>query len=464
MPPTSTAHASAPPRTTPHARGPAPAPAGLPRLPKADYPVERATLPSGLRVVISPDRGSGVVGVAMHVDVGFRSEPVGRTGFAHLFEHLMFQGSESLPKLEHFRIVQSSGGSFNGSTHFDYTEYHELLPAGALERGLFLEADRFRAPALTDENLANQVDVVSEEIRLNVLNRPYGGFPWIHLPPVLFETFANSHNGYGDFTDLRAATVADCADFFERYYCPANCVLTVCGDVAPDDALALIHRHFDDIPYRPAPTRPDFSEPSPTERRVVDHPDPLAPSPALAVGWRIPDPVRDLPAYLAHIVLGGVLADGESSPLQSLLVNRKALATSAWAGPGLMGPLDGRDPDVFVLGALHPAGIEPDAVIDAAVDIIARIAATGPAADELRRAQARFTANLFAECDSVMARTRNLGLFELLHGRAELLGELPRLVGSLRAADIAGAAAALDPRRCAVLRVVPTGAAAGEAR
>lgn len=427
----------------------------LRRLPKADYPVVRATLGNGLRVVVAPDRGSGVVGVAMHVDVGFRSEPVGRTGFAHLFEHLMFQGSESLPKLEHFRVVQSSGGSFNGSTHFDYTEYHELLPAGALERGLFLEADRFRAPAITAENLANQVDVVSEEIRLNVLNRPYGGFPWIHLPPVLFDTFPNAHNGYGDFTDLNAATVDDCADFFERYYCPANCVLTVCGDVDPDDALALIHRHFDDIPHRPAPIRPDFSEPMPTGRRVADHRDPLAPSPALAVGWRLPDPVHDLGGYLAHLVLGAVLADGESAPLQSELVHRKALATSAWAGPGLMGPLDGRDPDVFVLGALHPADVEPDVVVDAAVDIIARFADAGPDTDQLRRAQARFTANIFAECDSVIARTRNLGLFELLHGRAELLGELPRIAGSLKPADIAAAAASLDPQRCAVLRVVP---------
>ena len=130
-------------------------------------------------MVLAPDAGSGVVGVSVHYDVGFRSEPQGRTGFAHLFEHLMFQGSESLPKLEHFRVVQSSGGIFNGITHTDYTDYFEVLPASALERGLFLEADRMRAPAITAENLANQVDVVSEEIRLNVLNRPYGGFPWI---------------------------------------------------------------------------------------------------------------------------------------------------------------------------------------------------------------------------------------------------------------------------------------------
>lgn len=426
-------------------------------MPKVSYPVTRATLDNGLRVVLSPDRGSGVIGIAVHVDVGFRSEPVGRTGFAHLFEHLMFQGSESLPKLEHFRVVQSSGGTFNGSTHFDYTEYHELLPSGALERGLFLEADRFRAPAITAENLANQVDVVSEEIRLNVLNRPYGGFPWIYLPPVLFDSFANSHNGYGDFADLTAATVDDCADFFEKYYCPANCVLTVCGDIDIDEAINLVHRHFDDVPYRPAPARPDFSEPAPTSRREADHIDMQAPSPALAVGWRIPDPVSDLSGYLAHLLLGAVLADGEAAPLQTELVNRLALATSAWAGPGLMGPLDGRDPDVFVLGALHPAEVAADAVIDASNAIIATIAEDGPNTAQLQQAKARFTANLLSECDSVMARTRNLGMFELLHGRAELVGELPAIVGALSASDVAAAAATLDPERCAVLRVVPGG-------
>jgi len=156
--------------------------------------VHRIVLGNGLRVLFAPDQGAGVVGVAVHYDVGFRSEPEGRTGFAHLFEHLMFQGSESLAKLEHFRLVQSSGGVFNGSTHTDYTDYFEVVPAGALERALFLEADRMRAPTITAENLANQVDVVSEEIRLNVLNRPYGGFPWVQLPAVLFSSFANAHN------------------------------------------------------------------------------------------------------------------------------------------------------------------------------------------------------------------------------------------------------------------------------
>src|SRR4051812_36022029 len=250
------------------------------------YPVERFTLGNGLRVVLAPDRSASVVGVAVVYDVGIRSEPEGRTGFAHLFEHLMFQGSESLEKLAHFRHVQGAGGTFNGSTHFDYTDYFETLPSSALERTLFLEADRMRGPRLTEENLRNQVDVVKEEIRVNVLNRPYGGFPWLKLPEVMFDTFANAHDGYGSFVDLESATVADAADFFEKYYACGNAVLSVAGDIDLDEARTLIEKHFGDVEARPAPARPDFSEPDLTaERREADtHPPPPPPPPAAARG------------------------------------------------------------------------------------------------------------------------------------------------------------------------------------
>ena len=432
----------------------APSAAGI--VPGAHYPIHRFTLANGLRVVLAPDTSSGVVGVAVHYDVGFRSEPQGRTGFAHLFEHLMFQGSESLPTLEHFRLVQSSGGIFNGSTHTDYTDYFEVLPAAALERGLFLEADRMRAPRITAENLANQVDVVSEEIRLNVLNRPYGGFPWIDLPPVIFDSFANAHNGYGDFVDLNAATVEDCADFFERYYTPANAVLTVCGDFEVARATDLVHRHFDDVPYRPAPVRPSFAEPWPTTGRRAEKVDLLAPAPALAVGWRLPDPVADLPGYLAHVLLGQVLSEGESSRLQSTVIAEAGLATEIWAGPGLMGgPLDARDPDVFVLGAVHAVEVPADRVIEAAGVQIAQIADTGPTERERESAIARFTAGLYRENDSISARTRSIGSLELLHGRAELLSEIPGIMAQVSTQEIASAAKSLDPASGAVLTIVP---------
>ena len=313
-----------------------------------------------------------------------------------------------------------------------------------------------RAPRITSENLANQIDVVSEEIRLNVLNRPYGGFPWILLPPVLFSSFANAHNGYGAFEDLQAATVADCEDFFARYYTPANAVLTVCGDFEIDTASDLIGQHFSDIAARPAPARPSFAEPAPTRRLEGEHLDPQAPLPAFAVGWRLPDPVADLPGYLAYVLAGLVLSEGESSRLQSTVVAQAGLATDIWAGPGLLGgPLDARDPDVFVLGAMHPAEQPSDSVLDAAAEQIELLARHGPTPDELTRSVARFTAGLYRESDAIGNRTLSLGSLELLHGRAELLTELPAMLATVEPAEVAAAAAGLDPDRCAVLRILP---------
>src|SRR4029450_11660538 len=224
-----------------------------------------------------------------------------RSGFAHLFEHLMFQGSESLEKLAHFRHVQGSGGVFNGSTHQDYTDYFEVLPAAALERALFLEADRLRAPTLTEANLRNQVDVVKEEIRLNVPNRPYGGFPWILLPPVLYDTFPNAHNGYGDFTELEQASLDDAAAFFDTYYAPGNAQVTVAGYLGADvdHVLALVDQHFGDIPPRdPPPPRP---------------PPPAAPRP--------PPRGPRLAASPGPPLLGSFLGDGEPARLQRRLVH-----------------------------------------------------------------------------------------------------------------------------------------------
>jgi predicted Zn-dependent peptidase len=423
--------------------------------------LERFSLGNGLRVVLAPDTTSPVVAVAVHYDVGFRSEPEGRTGFAHLFEHLMFQGSESLPKLEHFRVVQGSGGVFNGSTHPDYTDYFEVLPSAALQRALFLEADRMRAPRITEENLANQVGVVEEEIRLNVLGRPYGGLPWIWLPPVLFDTFPNAHDGYGDFAHLEEATTADCADFFDRYYSPANAVLTVAGDLDVEQTTAWVHDHFDDVPARPAPRRPSFREPPLTaERRGVQQ-DPHAPLPALAVGYRLPDPAADLPGYLAHVVLGEVLTAGDASRLERTLVQRDGLVAEIGAGCGLFGdPLDARDPDPFVITAVHTDDVAADRVLDAVDVELAALAADGPTPAELAGVVARWRAGTYRQDDRVVSRALDLGSAELLFGRPTLARELPGLLAAVTPEQVAAAAAALAPDARAVLEVRPGGGAA----
>lgn len=426
--------------------------------------LHRVTLPNGLRVVLAPDSGEGpsasgqapVVGVSVHYDVGFRSEPEGRTGFAHLFEHLMFQGSESLEKLAHFRHVQGSGGVFNGSTHQDYTDYFQVLPSAALERGLFLEADRMRAPKITEENLRNQVDVVKEEIRLNVLNRPYGGFPWILLPPVLYSTFANAHNGYGDFTDLERATVDDCAAFFDTFYAPSNAVLTIAGDIDVEHATELVHKHFGDVPARETRRRPSFGEPFPAQQVRGRHEDPHAPLPAVALGYRLPDPVGELDAYLANVVLASILTDGDASRLQQRMVYQDPVVVDVQAGAGLMGaPLDARDPDTFTLTAIHTPEVGVDRVMGAVDEELERLAADGPTADELSRVTARWSAGLYREHDRVVSRTLDLGSAELLHGRAELISELPRRVADISAEDVAAAAKAMRPDARAVLELEP---------
>jgi predicted Zn-dependent peptidase len=417
----------------------------------------RFTLPNGLRVVLAPDPTAPVVGVSVHYDVGFRSEPEGRTGFAHLFEHLMFQGSESLEKLAHFRHVQSSGGTFNGSTHPDYTDYFEVLPSAGLERALFLEADRMRAPKITAENLANQIDVVKEEIRLNVLNRPYGGFPWILLPPVLYQTFPNAHNGYGDFTELESANLDDCAQFFDTYYAPANAVLTVAGDLDVERTRDLIDRHFGDVPARSAPDRPSFGEPRPAGQLESEHVDPHAPLPALAIGYRMPDPIAELDGYLANLVLASVLTEGDASRLQQRLVLREPLVTDVNAACGLFGPFEARDPDTFTITAVHSPDVTQDRVLAAVDDELEKLATTAPSDQELAKVVARWVAGLHREHDRLVSRTLALGSFELLYGDPGLVYQLTDRLSAVTPDAVSAAAKGLRPDSRAVLTVSPAG-------
>jgi len=418
--------------------------------------VARHSLANGLRVVLAPDRSSAVVGVAVYYDVGMRSEPEGRTGFAHLFEHMMFQGSQHVEKMAHMRHVQSSGGTVNGSTRMDYTNYFELLPSNALERALFLEADRMRSPRITAANLTNQISVVKEEIRVNVLNQPYGGFPWLSLPPVLFDTFPNAHNGYGDFVDLDSATVDDATAFFNTYYAPSNAVLVVCGDIDPELTTDLIERHFADIAARPKPSRPCTAEPDLTAPRRSRVTDALAPAPALALGWRVPDPVADLEAYLPYVVAAEVLSEGDASRLEQRLVRRDQLALSQSAYLGLFGdPFDSRDPVTLSMTLHHPATVIADAVLDALDDELRRFAADGLADGELRRVNARIASQLLREADSVLGRTLQFAAYELIYGRAELLTELPGRLAAVTGEQVVAAVATLTPDHRAVVELVP---------
>ena len=430
------------------------------------HPVERFRLDNGLRVVLAPDRSVPVVAVGVFYDVGMRNEPEGRTGFAHLFEHLMFQGSANVPKMEHARLVQAAGGTFNGSTHQDYTNYYQALPAEALERALFLEADRMAAPAITEENLRNQIDVVKEEIRVNVLNRPYGGFPWIDLPPIMFESFNNAHNGYGSFVDLESATVDDAQDFFNRFYAPANAQLCVTGDFDVARITTLIETHFGGIKKRRAPRVPDVSEPLPREERRAAKYDPMAPMPALAAGYRVPDPINRMDPFLASVVLVEVLTDGEGSRLHQRLVKDDRLASHVGGMIGTFGdPFDVRDPTMLQLLAYHPGGTA-DQVLAAIDEEVARIVEDGIDDEELHRVQTSLISAHLRRLDNLLQRSMFMATLEQQRSRAELVNELPELLAAVEAdAVVAAAAEWLRGDRRAVLEVRPgTGEDEGVAR
>jgi len=418
-------------------------------------PLTRTSLANGLRVVIAPNASAPVVGVAVYYDVGFRSEPEGRTGFAHLFEHMMFQGSARVGKMEHPRLVQGAGGSMNGSTHPDFTNYYQAVPSNALDLTLWLEADRMRSPALTAENLTNQIAVVQNEIRVNVLNRPYGGFPWIWLPPVAFDSFPNAHNGYGDFTQLQASSVGDTRDFFRRFYAPGNAVLAIAGDCEPDQTLALVRRHFADIPARHTPKRPSFTEPPVRAERRAERIDAMATTPAVAVGWRVPHPTKETELHVASVVLAEVLAEGDASRLQQRLVLTDRVAISVEAYLGTFGdPFEQRDPALFTVTAVHPLAVPAEAVIDAVQQEIDAVAEVGVTESELERVHARLRAQLLRQLDQVLPRTLQLAMFEQQRGRAELVWELPELVARVTAEQVRGAAGRLtaDSRSVLVLR------------
>jgi zinc protease len=420
------------------------------------FAIERFTLPNGLRVVVNPDRSSPTVGVAVIYDVGFRSEPEGRTGFAHLFEHLMFQGSRNLAKGQHDRLIEGNGGVMNGSTHFDYTSYYELLPANALEAALFAEADRMLEVAISEENLRNQVDVVKEEIKVNVHNRAYGGFPWMYLPSIMFETFPNAHDGYGSFEDLEAATTEDAAAFFERFYAPANAVLAVSGDVATEDVQTMVERYFGQIPKRPAPQLADFNEPIPTSERRGSRTDANAPTPAIAVGYRVPHPFAAFPDYIAAVVLSSVLGDGQASRLYERLVKEERLVTHLGAYVAEFGDwLGTRDPTMFEIMAYLAEGVSYDRVLKVIDEECSRVV-EDLTSEELERVTSSIASDLLSDTDQQISRTLNLALCEQQRGQAELVNETPTLVADVTADEIAKVASEwLQPSKRAVLEWRP---------
>ena len=225
-------------------------------------PVEYYKLPNGLRVVLSPNHTAPIICVGVYYHIGFRIEPRDRTGFAHLFEHMMFQGSQNLGKMEFVKLVQQNGGILNGSTRFDFTNYFETLPANKLETALWAEADRMGGLAVNEDNLKNQQGVVGNEVKVNVLNSPYGGFPWLDMPQYANTNWYNAHNFYGDLKDIEAATLTDVQSFFKTYYAPNNAALAIVGDFDPAEAKKFVEKYFGGLKSSQLPAQPDLTEPA----------------------------------------------------------------------------------------------------------------------------------------------------------------------------------------------------------
>ncbi|MFP2962450.1 M16 family metallopeptidase [Myxococcus sp. 1LA] len=302
---------------------------------KLQVPVDYYKLDNGLKVVLSRDTSAPKAVVAVYYNIGFRIEPKDRTGFAHLFEHMMFQGSTNLGKMEFIRLIQKNGGVLNGSTRFDFTNYFEVIPSNALEPILWAEADRMRGLDVTEENLKNQQGVVTNEVKVNVLNQPYGGFPWLDMPQVANSNWYNAHNFYGDLKDLEAASLEDVRNFFKTYYAPSNAALVVVGDFEPEQVKGWIQKYFGPLPTVAQPSKPDISEPRQTKEKRHDKQDKLAQRPALAVGYHMPD--VGTPEYFAMALVDEVLLRGNDSALYQQLVQKKGLTGDVAGGVNQLG-------------------------------------------------------------------------------------------------------------------------------
>jgi predicted Zn-dependent peptidase len=357
-------------------------------------PIRSMTLPNGLRVVLSRDTTAPVVAVAVYYNIGFRIEPRDRTGFAHLFEHMMFQGSQNLGKMEFIKMVQSNGGVLNGSTRFDFTNYFEVVPANTLETMLWGEADRMRGLAVTQDNLTNQQGVVKSEVRVNVLNRPYGGFPWLDMPQHANKNWHNAHNFYGDLTDLDHATLADVQTFFHQYYTPNNAALVVSGDLDYDQTEAWIKKYFSGIPRGPDPVRPDLAEPRQDQEIRAERVDPLADRPALAVAYHVPD--RNTPEFYAFAMLHEVLLDGHDSALFQKLVQDRKLTGALSGGVNLLGnQFDYAGPMLWIVNAVHDKDKTVDELIAAIDEVIEPLRTQPISASTLSRARVKMRAQLY---------------------------------------------------------------------
>jgi predicted Zn-dependent peptidase len=368
---------------------------------------EKHTLANGLRVILSEDHSVPVVAVNVWYHVGSSFEEKGRSGFAHLFEHMMFQGSENVGKGDHMKLVADAGGSMNGSTTEDRTNYFETLPSNRLNLGLWLEADRMRSLAITEENFENQRETVKEERRQGIDNQPYGE-AFLVSDTLGYDGWPYDHTVIGSMDDLDSALVTDVKAFFDRYYCPANAVLVVVGDIDPAKTMKMVEEYFGDIPAGNPSTFPTWKEPfdKGERRQVVDAPK--ANVPALFATYLIPGHLdADTPALE---LLTTLLSDGESSRLHERLVKDEEAAFAVF------GFIDGRKgPGQFRVIVASNAGVDIAKCESLMDEEIEKIRANGISSAELEKAKVKFKSDFISSRQTCMNKAEQIQHYVWFH-------------------------------------------------
>ena len=415
---------------------------GLPTLGQQwKAPTSMKKLSNGLTLVVSEDHSAPTFGICVSYGIGFRLEPEGRTGFAHLFEHMMFEGTPNAPKGVLDRVIEGGGGFNNGDTRYDFTEYIETAPISALDPLLWIEADRMKTLDFSVKNLENQRNVVEEEVRVNVMNRPYGLFFAIDLPGKAFDTYPNAHNFYGDFKDLDAARIQDVQAFYEQYYAPNNAVLAVVGDVSPDDVYAKVEKYFAAIPSRPTPARPPVDEPAQKAERRATETDKLAKVPALAIGYRMPP--RHSPDSLAGAVTGELLHNGQASRLYQALVKDAQVALSVDGGVNwpLGTPFEYNGPTLMTSFIVYPPNVKEDQVVAAYDAAIKELAEKGPSQQDLERIVAKMRSDLYGSLEIPIERASALSHAVLFDGSFDSVYQVPQDLSKVTPAQVRAFAA-----------------------
>jgi predicted Zn-dependent peptidase len=386
------------------------------------WPIESTRLDNGLRVIVSEDRTAPVVGVNLWYDVGSRHEPAGQTGFAHLFEHLMFEGSVHVGKTEHMRLIQGAGGSLNATTNPDRTNYFETVPAEHLELALWLEADRMGGlvPALTQQTLDNQRDVVKNERRQRYENEPYGD-AWLRLLPLLYPPGHPYHHAtIGSMADLNAADLDTFKRFHSTYYAPNNAVLTVAGDAEPAEVFALAGRYFGALPPRPdIPPAPDGADPPPLGGPVRETVVSDVPAPRVYLAAR--SHPYGTPGYDATTVLASVLGNGRGSRLYQRLADGARIAQPDFVAA--YGVDLAYAPAPLIMSVSARPGVTGERLEAGLLDAVEEVARDGVDADEVARAQALLTTGWWQQLGTVAGRADLLGRYATLFGDPARVGD-----------------------------------------